>query len=506
MSDLTNPPRDQRAAPTARIRAANQPCRDLPARRRDLLGLACLVAVGCAQPAPTPPARDVPRLELWVDAFSRGPGDGSRARPYRALAEALRPGATVHLQTGLYRGPFVLPEGVTLQGHGEVVLYVEGLETTVAASAATLRGLSVQGGGVGLEAGGAVVVEQVHFSGQRRQAAHARGALTVRGGHVEGSVEGIDGLVGEEATLVLAGTRFSGGLRRAVSASGGQLTARQLSGEGVKTLLWARGARVDAEGLESALGSGPAVFLSGGEARLAGVRIRGHEYGVQAASGARLTLEGLAASRCLLAAVAVQQATLHLSRSTVEHAGLQLLASDSTVAAVTVRDAAGLGVLVRQGRARLTRLTVERVRDEVAHGERALGDAVHARDAEVWLDEVTTRDVGGSALFLSAVATAHVGTLVAERCGNGAVYVERGARLTARHLDVRGVQGSAVVVPDAATVEVERLTVRGATEWPVWAECAAGAAVRVAHLDSAAPRPESPCVTVGPGAAPGSAR
>ncbi|TQF10464.1 hypothetical protein FJV41_39395 [Myxococcus llanfairpwllgwyngyllgogerychwyrndrobwllllantysiliogogogochensis] len=92
------------------------------------------------------PGREQVRVEVWVDAAWWRPGDGSRERPLRSLAEALaRPGPlTVHLAAGAYRGPFTLPEDVRLEGEGPgTVLLVETPQGTV------LRAAGPSGGGEG---------------------------------------------------------------------------------------------------------------------------------------------------------------------------------------------------------------------------------------------------------------------------------------------------------------------------------------------------------------------
>ncbi|MFP2934131.1 hypothetical protein ACLESO_55200, partial [Pyxidicoccus sp. 3LG] len=120
--------------------------------------LLALSTCTCRGPSPreAPPPGGVTRTHVWVDAAWWRPGDGTRERPLRSLAEALiRPGPlTVHLAMGTYTGPFHLPEGVRLEGQGPAsVLYAEGPDVPVvrAGQGAELANLAVQGGGWGLE-------------------------------------------------------------------------------------------------------------------------------------------------------------------------------------------------------------------------------------------------------------------------------------------------------------------------------------------------------------------
>ncbi|HYO67304.1 MAG TPA: hypothetical protein VEU33_14605 [Archangium sp.] len=91
---------------------------------RCLLMIFCLTFPACRATAgviaPVSPAGPA---EVWVDGAGRGAGDGSRARPFASLSEALARGAgatslRVHLGPGRYPGPFGLPAGVELVGAG----------------------------------------------------------------------------------------------------------------------------------------------------------------------------------------------------------------------------------------------------------------------------------------------------------------------------------------------------------------------------------------------------
>ena len=130
------------------------------------------------------------------------------------MPQPIPAGALVHLRAGLYAGPLVLGEGTRLEGSGEVVLTGEAGQTVVTAEGASLEGLSIQGGAIGLEAGPSVGLTHVHFSGQRKQAAVVHGQLSLKESQLEASVEGIDGVVVERgATFEASNTKFTGGFR-----------------------------------------------------------------------------------------------------------------------------------------------------------------------------------------------------------------------------------------------------------------------------------------------------
>jgi len=122
--------------------------------------------VGVPLPAAAPPLQE----EVWVDASTVEPGDGSLAHPWKELPDALksRPGPLrVHLRAGLYRGPFTLDPGVALVGHGLAVLYAEGPEPVVSAPGpVSLEHLTLQGG-AGAQFGQGAHLLQVEISGAK---------------------------------------------------------------------------------------------------------------------------------------------------------------------------------------------------------------------------------------------------------------------------------------------------------------------------------------------------
>lgn len=504
MSDLTDRVSDQGSPPTSRIRPANRLRPDRSGRISDqvfpLLGLFGVFALGCVSTPPPVPEERVSRPEVWVDAYSATGGDGSSAKPLKSVPDSLAPGTSLHLRSGLYPGPFVFGEGVTLEGHGEVVLTGEAEQTTVTATGATLVHLTVQGGTIGLEAGPGVVLKDVRFSGQRKLAALVRGRLEVEKAQFTASVEGIDGLsVAQGATLQLKDTKFEGGFRRAVVSEGGSLELTQVAAAGPKTVLHATGASSRLIDVSSTLGSGPALFFSGGTATISGGEILGHEFGLQLTRGAQVEVNGLAVKRSDQACISAVGSTLSVSKSTLTGCGnsgaLSLQTSKTQLRAVEIVGAHELGVFVKQGTLTLDDVKISKVS---AAPDRALGDALHIRDeAQVrGVGPVTVSDIAGSALFASSFSKIELSSLVIERAGFSGLFVERGAEVSFGTLLVRGGAGPAVVVPDRASVSVKSLSVAGGNEMPVYAECESGASVELGRLESTVQQLPSKCVLV----------
>ncbi len=506
MSDLRDQDPDQATAPTSRIGAANRLRPDRNERvsdqktGRQLLGVLSLFALGCVTTPPPGPEERVSRPEVWVDAYSAAGGDGSSARPFKSIPELISAGTSLHLRSGLYAGPFVLAEGVTLEGHGEVVLTGEAGQTVVTATGTTLQHVSLQGGAIGLEAGPGVVLKDVRFSGQRKLAAQVHGRLEAQGSLFTASVEGIDGIsVDRGATLELKEAKFEGGFRRAVMSEGGSLSLTQVTAAGPKTLVHAIGASSQLKQVSSTLGIGPALFFSGGTATVHGGEIVGHEFGLQIARGARVELSDFSFKRAAEACISAIGSTLTVSKTTFSGCGssgaLHLLTSTTKLRTVEITSSQELGILVRGGALTIDDVKISRVS---AAADRLLGDALHVRSEAKVRGEgpITISDVEGSALFVTTFSTVELSSLSVERAGSTAVFVERGAQVICDTLLVRGGAGPAVVVPEQASVQVKSLSVAGGNEMPVYAECQAGASVEVGRLESTIQQLPSKCVLV----------
>lgn len=505
MSDLKDQAADQPAPPSSRIGPENRLRRDRAGRFPDhfwgLVPAICVLASSCVStPPPVTPSAEVHRPEVWVDAFSPAGGDGSSARPFKNVPQPLPDGVTVRLRAGLYAGPFVLGEGARLEGTGEVVLTGEAGQTVVTATSATLEGLSVQGGALGLEANGKTVVKRVHFSGQRQRAALVRGRLELSSSTFDASVEGIEGIFVERgATLKLDQAKFTGGFKRAVLTDGGTLELEALTGEGPKTLVHALGGQSTLRGVKAVMGSGAALLFSGGTVDLRGAEVVGHEYALQLMGGVKAQLSELQFRGATQACISSIGSAFTLTNAALQKCGgggaLTLQKSMATLTGVRIEEAQELGIFMKQGELKLERVEIAQV--SAAH-DGALGDALHVRDeAKVSaVGPLTVSDVAGSALFASTYSEVNLPSLSVERARSSALFVELHAQVNIETLLVRGGSGPAVVVPDKASVTVKTLSVAGGNEMPVYAECTAGAQVSVGRLESTLQQLPSKCVSL----------
>lgn len=467
-----------------------------------LLGALCLCA--CVREAPAPIATAPERPQLWVDAAGRPEGDGSRERPLKQIPAALPERVDLHLVSGLYEGPFALPAGARVEGHGEVVLHAAAPAVVVTGDGLTLLRLSVQGGAVGLKLTGQTWLEAVHVSGHREVGVDVLPGARLDAQRLEvvGTIAGSLGVRATNATLHVSGVSFTGDLRQALRLEGGTAAITDAKSRGGATLVNARDGELTLQRATAVAGRGPAVYVSRGIARIEDLSVEGHESALQTGPGAKLDVRRLTSTRATWAGVLLQGTTGTLRGLTVTKAGggggVQILDSDVTLEDVTVRDVTSMGIFVRMGRARLRHVTIAGVNAEVAvDGTRGLGDALMLRECAVDLDDVAVSEVEGAALYAAAHAVVTVGQLEGLRTGGGLVLAERGSVVRAQRLTSRGTLGPAVAAPDTGRVEVQRLIVRGGAEVPIYARCGDGATVSVGVLETTLEQPTADCITVG---------
>jgi hypothetical protein len=497
MSDQTAQGRDRTKAATAQRRSGFCHSCDQNAATIDrLIGvILTLVLTSCVRmPAAVPIDSAPATAEWWVDAFAPEGGDGSRSAAFKQVPQ-LRGPATLHLRSGLYRGPFVFPGETRLEGHGAVVLFDEGNEAVVSAlGPLSLTRLSVQGGRVGITSGGALLLEHVRLSGHR-----VAGVQIIDGGvtgqHIEVTSR-LDGVVGLDATnssVALHDVNISGPLLVGVRAKDSTVTLTKLSSEGAATAVQTIGGTLELKALHAAGGMHTAVSLSKTRATLNGIDVTGHEYAVLGV-GNDVQLDDLTSSGAFGGGVSFVNSTVRVTKATVQRAGplggVQLVGCTSVLGAVTVTASQAWGVMVRQGSASITALTATGLR-------LGGGDALHVRDARVTIERLNASDLEGSGIFASNFATVTAGIVDVSGADTGAIVVERKSSVTAERVTSHRGRGPALAAPEDGVLTVGSLTAEGEDD-TVWADCATGSFITVKAVSAGTKLPRLRCLQ-GPG-------
>jgi hypothetical protein len=345
--------------------------------------------------------------------------DGSPTRPFATLAAALRaapPGALVRLDEGDYRAGLVLARPVVLTGRGpartrllpgpggEPILLVRG------SGRVELRGLAIEGGGVGLliEGGEGHVLSDVALRGQGHAALVLRAAeVTLRGSEVVDTGGGTSGIgietIGGAIHLDRCLLRSAG--RRAIAFRGTRalLEAVDIADSALSAVQATDGATVQIRGGSFVHHGGAALYAGGARLSVDGARIADNEYGVLGFRGAHVSVEGSLLEDHRVAGVALVESSGSVKRSTIYRGGIEggisaqkttepLLVEDSRIVepgtfGIHLSDA---GAVISGSE--ISFATTDRQRD--------LGDGIYAADSSLVLRGSVLRRNQGSGLWL----------------------------------------------------------------------------------------------------------
>ena len=436
--------------------------------------------------------------EIHLDASAPPGGDGSRARPFRTLAET--PGhGRILLAAGVYPAG-VLLEDVELVGGPAVVLSAAAPLTCVRTRGTVrLESVQVQGGAAGVVVeGGRTTLASVSFSGQRGTAVEvASGAeVLISGSTLQASVSAVPGvriLPGGKAELVEV--RFRGPFQRAVDASRpAMLRLSKVSVQDAVTAVWLSGGAAVVESLEVRGGRGPGLYVAGGTLQLRDVRVAGHEYGLLSGEGARIEGRGIRSSGAERAGLALVKSKGTLEDVQVEAAGpmggVQLLSSEVRIRSLEVQGGHFVGLTARDAQLTLEGATFA--------GPRATdptdGDAVQIRGGRATLGGVRVQDCSGIGVLAAEAATVTLTRATLDGAGVAGIAVETEARLTATQVTIERTAGPAVLVTDRGTAQLRGMIARANRDGPLWAECSQGVDVEIdGWTGDATPLP-APCV------------
>lgn len=436
---------------------------------------------------------------MWVDSAWNEPGDGGTSTPLKQLPTLTSP-LRLHLRSGLYRGPFTFPPGTVVEGHGQVVLFLDVPGTVIArADRLTLKNVIVQGGTVGLEGAGPLVLDHVEVSGQREAMVRVSdGGVTATALTLATRIEGTTGLDAYRSVVKLEQVRLTGPHRQGVRLTDCSSTVSELTAEGAATALQVRGGEVVVRTLRTGAGVGPAVTSTNARAHLSDLDVTGHEYAVLV-SGGTVVIERLIARSPSSAGVSIVEATATLKEVTIDHAGslggVQLLNSRSTVGRLTVTQSPFAALFVRQGTAVIDRLEARGLEGE-ADQPGVGGDVLHVRDAKVEVRTLEASACAGAGVLASNNAVVKLERVDTSDMGVGAIVVERKSTVEAGRVRALGNRGPALAAPEGGTLRVGHLMASG-PDVAVWADCDSGSRVHVEAVDERTTLPGLSCLTFG---------
>lgn len=394
--------------------------RTVPFHRSVALALLAAAPFACSIVAGPRPESAVP-VSLFVrpsESPKAVPADGSEARPYASLAEALRvapAGAMLLLDEGEYRERVVIARPVVLLGKGAArtrFVVPAGSDPAIVVRSdvdqVRIQGLSIEGGDYGISflGGAGHRLENVELRGMAESALVGRGAaVAVRGGAVLDVGQGtagraIDFLGG---ILELHGVRLSSAGRRAIQvrATRGLFENLEVDHAGLSAVQALDGAEVIVRsGRFSGMG-GAAFYAAASRLVVEGAQIAHSEFGVVGARGALLELTSVELEDYRVAAIALVKSRgtitgCHISRGGSE-AAVTVIGRDPDGEVSLVRNRiqrpGPFGVHVTQGRVVAQGNTITGARLD-REGE--MGDAFFAVDSELRLEENVVRGNAGS--------------------------------------------------------------------------------------------------------------
>lgn len=418
-----------------------------------------------------------------MDASAAPGGDGSRARPFRALPDAPVRGR-VRLATGVYAGGLVL-EDVELIGTGAVVLTSRPPSPCLRTRGTVrLEGLQIQGGTAGVVVeSGRTMLDSVRLSGQRGAALEvgSGGELVAAHSSLQASVSGFPGVrVLEGGRAELRDVRLEGPFQRGVEAT--RPASLLLSGVQIRdavTGVWLVGGTALAESLEVRGGRGPGLYVGGGALQIRGVRVSGQEYGLLTGGEARVDGRGLTSVGSARAGVALVNTKAVLEDVRVEAAGdlaaVQLLGSEVRLKGLQIQGGRASGLVARNAQLTLEDATVAGLQAS----DSAEGDAVQVRAGKASLAGLHVQDCSGIGVLAAEGAIVTLARSTIGGAGVAGVSVETEARISTSGVVVEGTRGPAVVVTERGTAVLKGMTGRSNRDGAVWAECSQGVTVEI---------------------------
>ena len=345
--------------------------------------------------------------------------DGSRAHPYATIADALRAapdGAEVHLAAGDHVERLAIVRAVTLVGEGAGLTRIVSPSPTgsvialLGAGRLGLRGLTVEGGEIGVDVEGArnVTLHDVALRNQRLTGLKARDAgleldgceiVDLQGGQTGTGVELHGG------SLELRDSVFRRAGRRAVvvRASRATLTGIDVEGSSLSALQATDGSEVTVTGGRFAWNGGAALYAGGSKLRVVGARLENNEMGIVGFRGARLDVEAAQIYDHTVAGIALTGGSGRIRNSTLARGGSDAAIAVAECASLllednTIFDPGNVGVHLSRTKATLHG---NDIRGAHLDRQRDFGDGVYALESQLILTGNVLHGNAGSGLAMT---------------------------------------------------------------------------------------------------------
>ena len=415
--------------------------------------LAALASVGTPgrRPARGPWARSLLRPAAPRVLFVRAPaadllppiGDGSEANPFPSIADALRvapAGAEVRVAAGEYRDRLAVVRSVSLigAGAGRTRLTARSAGGAViallGAERLAVRGLSVEGGDIGIDIASArnVSLYDVALRGQAVAALRARhSGLEIESCEVIDVASGRTGagLDIEGGTLEVRSSAFRRAGRRAmiVRAARATITDADVERSSLSALQATDGAEVSVVGGRFVDNGGAALYAGGSKLVIRGARLERNELGIVGFRGARLTVEGAQLYDHEVAGIALSGGSARISGCIVARGGSSaaILITESKSVLLennSIYDPGSVGIQLTRSKATLRG---NDIRGAQVDRQRDFGDAVYALESNVVFRGNVLHANAGSGIALSGstsslehndlLANGRAGVLVGQR-------------------------------------------------------------------------------------------
>ncbi len=442
---------------------------------------------------------------FFVDARSVAPApDGSAPTPFRtvgAALEAARDGDAIEVRPGLYPERLHIEKRVALSGPRAAVLVGEDASAPVVelAAPATLSGLSIQGGAVGVDARAGARLVGLSFSGQRRTAVRSLGArVEVEGGTFSALFDqspliGVDAQGGEAR---VRGARFEGPFRFAVRARGARLAVLDATIEGaVGGVACLEGCEGEVRASSLAQGRGTGLFASASRLRAVDCLVSHYEYCALARQGASLELEDMVSAFCENAGVASVESRLvarHLIHvGAARHGAIEIVGGSARVEEGALIDPGPAGISSRRGEVEVRGTAVAR---PTSDGDGTFGDGIFAFEPTMLrVEGALIGQTPGAGIVVQGGA-AEIRAAEIRGFGVAGVEAQRGALVAVCGAHIAGGSGPAVSAIEGAKVRVKGGALQG-LGGAAWASCEQGAQVHLAGVRAARLAVPCPCVT-----------